>query len=116
MIPDPIPQDTVVSEAFFCDCFSDEHVIRLVYCPDDDPAYRELYISVFLANHGFWSRLWDGIKYIFGHKSKYGHWDEFIVPRRELGRIVDILQRAKADMDRPESGEAAINVEAFLRP
>jgi hypothetical protein len=115
-IPDPIPQDAVSNEAFFCDCFSDEHVVRLVYCPDDHPVYRDLYLSVFLAERGFWKRLWSGIKYILGYKCKYGHWDEFIVPRRELGRIIDILQRAKADMDRPGEGEATINVEAFLRP
>jgi hypothetical protein len=42
---------------------------------DDNNAY----LHIFLRERRFFKRLLYGIKYIFGYKCKYGHWDEIIL-------------------------------------
>jgi hypothetical protein len=39
----------------------------------------EVYVHVHLVRRSFWYRLKYGLKYIFGYKSRYGAWDEFIL-------------------------------------
>jgi len=52
-----------------CACGSDEHTLRFVL----DKQEKELYVTVFLAEQPLYLRIWNAIKYIFGYKSKYGH-------------------------------------------
>lgn len=57
---------------FECECGSSEHTLRF----DLDREVPTLYTSVFLNDWRPWyKRVWVGIKYIFGYKCKYGHWD-----------------------------------------
>ena len=55
-----------------CSCGADEHTLRFIM--DKSPEYPCIFVSVFLEDRGFWRRLVQGTKYIFGHKSIYGHW------------------------------------------
>lgn len=75
-----------------CDCSSDEHQL-IVRWDDDD---NEVYVSVHLATYrGFWKRLWHGLKYAFGHKSRYGSFDEIILRKEDadnLQKVVDHLR------------------------
>lgn len=94
-------------EYFECICNSDEH--RLVfnlfdwnvdnngkivekYITEDNV---ELYLSVFLSNDGFWNRLWKGIKYIFGYKSKYGHFGNWNLNPKDIDRLIEYLNKYK---------------------
>ena len=76
-----------------CDCSSDEHQM-IVRWDDND---KEVYVSIHLANNtGFWKRLWHGLKYAFGHRSRYGEFDEIILRKEDasnLQKVVDHLKR-----------------------
>ena len=62
-------------EIVVCQCGSTEHQIIFAHDTDD----KVVYMSIHLTSHGFWGRLKEGLKYIFGHKSKYGAFDEVIL-------------------------------------
>ena len=62
---------------FECDCFSIEHIFRISYFSDDPD---EIYLEPHLSNsNGFFTRILVAIKYIFGHRSKYGDFDSVIL-------------------------------------
>lgn len=80
-----------------CKCRSDEHTIQWRYDPNvygsDWPFIDEVYFSVFLNDYpGFWGRVKRGIKYIFGYKSKYGHFDCYLLGKDDARKLVDFLQ------------------------
>lgn len=55
-----------------CACDSDEHTLRYVYSEEDN----EMYTSIHLNNYQAWyKRVWVAVKYIFGYRCKFGHWD-----------------------------------------
>jgi len=89
------------TQYFDCACRSDEHAIafRYISSPDSDP---EVYASVFLENGGgrfpVLGRLWRAIKYVLGYKCRYGHFDCFILRQGDLDRLIELLQKYKADM------------------
>lgn len=80
-------------EYFDCRCHSPEHTLRMWL--DDDPGDPCVYISVFLAEDPWYRRVWTGIKYIFGYKCRYGHFDEFLLRDDDLDRFISLLERAK---------------------
>lgn len=57
-----------------CDCKSIEHQIVIEY----DESCNLVFFYVHLNKRSFYLRLKYGLKYIFGYKSRYGHFDEFI--------------------------------------
>ena len=76
----------------FCICGSDEHQFHFKCFPEDN----EVFMSVHLPDRGFLSRLWHGLKYIFGYKSKYGEFDEVLIGSEyadDFRRIADILEQ-----------------------
>lgn len=77
------------SHYFECACYSEEHTIKFVL--DKDPEDPEIYVSVFLNQYrSWWKRLWVGIKYIFGYKCMYGHWDNWIMKDEDAQRLIDM--------------------------
>jgi len=63
-----------------CDCRSDEH--QVIFHADVDGEDPVVYMHVHLTDWTPWyKRLVHGIKYIFGHTSRYGDWDEFILTK-----------------------------------
>ena len=81
-----------------CSCHNVEHSIIFHY----DKEYKGVYISIHLKNLSFIERLKNGIKYIFGFKSKYGDFDEFMVNENDLDKfkkIVETLENKKAHQE-----------------
>ena len=76
-------------ELFICECHSTDHQIIILYSEDD--GYPIVYSHVHLNERPFWERLKYGIKYIFGYKSRYGAFDEFIINPKDAKKIEDIL-------------------------
>ena len=77
-----------------CSCGSHEHQVNFDYWEDLD-GDKNVYMTIHLAEYPFWKRLWRGLKYIFGHKSNYGNFDEFILSKKHapaLREIADILE------------------------
>ncbi len=68
-------------EYFNCNCSDNAHTFVLMsFPPGGEAAHDYLYVSMFLNDScGFWRRAWRGIKYIFGHKSVFGDWDEILL-------------------------------------
>ena len=82
-------------EHFECICDSEEHSMRVTYFVDawNGIEEDEIYISLYLADRGFWYRLWHGIKYICGHKSRYGDYQCITIKREDAERLRDLMNR-----------------------
>lgn len=83
------------TEFFECVCGTDEHTIKFkldAYDPND----VELYIFVFLNQYrSFFGRVWIAIKYLFGYKCRYGHWDCTIIKLEDVDRLIKLLESYK---------------------
>lgn len=80
------------SEYFECVCGTDEHTLRFKL-DTHDPNDVELYTSVFLNQYrGFFKRLWIAVKYLFGYKCKYGHWDCTMIKLEDADRLIKLLE------------------------
>ncbi len=78
------------TEYFECDCGSPEHA--LVFTLDKD--YNEIYTSVFLSHwRPWWHRIWIAVKYVFGYKCKYGHFDCFSMQRKDAKRLISMASQ-----------------------
>ncbi|MFH1547418.1 MAG: hypothetical protein ABIC57_02940 [bacterium] len=86
-------------EFFICQCFSDEHTLRFSYIdnsefPDFPDGEDSFYTSVFLNKYqSIWKRIWIALKYIFGYKCKYGHWDCFDFKMEDRERLIEFLSK-----------------------
>lgn len=86
-----------------CACHSPEHTLKFVL--DEDPEYPALYAYVFLSERGLLGRLWAALKYVLGHKCRYGHFDEFILRKEDCDRLTAMLGKFKNLDARAESEE-----------
>lgn len=85
-----------------CECSADEHMIRLTYFPktvnsDGTEELSELYINYFLAAPGFFQRLKNGIKYIFGYKCRYGHFGSTCFGPETARKFKNVLDEYLSD-------------------
>ena len=80
---------TQKAEYFECKCDSSEHTLRFVYDDEDD----EIYTQVFLHAPSFFQRVWQAIKYVFGYKCKYGHWDCTLLKKEDIPKLIALLER-----------------------
>ena len=80
-------------EYFECECGSDEH--RLVFKYDiEDEDWPLVTANAFLHHwYPWYKRVWIGIKYVFGYKCKYGHFDEFIMKPEDAERLRGLLDK-----------------------
>ena len=82
------------TQYFECQCHDVEHTLRISLQKEIGPRGEdELYVHIFLSDTSFWRRLWLGIKYIFGHKSQYGHFTEFMMQSSDKDRLIKLLRR-----------------------
>ena len=78
------------TEFFECACHSDEHTLKFSYDAED----HQLYTSVYLNQYqNVFRRVWVAIKYVLGYRSKYGHWDCFIMQPQDAERLRSLLDR-----------------------
>ena len=80
-----------INELFMCQCGSVEHTVIAQYWPDEN----DVYLSIHLAPLSFWERVKNGIKYIFGHRSKYGDFQEIIINPDDADRLQDVVDMLK---------------------
>jgi hypothetical protein len=81
-------------EYFECRCHSPEHTLSFVL--DDDKTFPALYGYVFLNEEPWYRRVLSAIKYAFGYKCKYGHFDEFILNPDDCDRLMIMLKQFKS--------------------
>jgi hypothetical protein len=72
-----------------------EHTLRFIL--DEDENLVELYLDIYLGHsyYGFWGRLWAGIKYVLGFRSKYGHFGSWILQQEDADRLSILLDKYK---------------------
>lgn len=79
------------NELFICDCGDVEHQMIILHDPTEKE--KEIYIEIHLSDSKtFFQRLWIGIKYIFGKKSKYGNWNEIILNEENMIRLKNVIE------------------------
>lgn len=86
------------NEYFECACFSDEHTLKFIL--DDGKTDKknyepEMYCGIFLSDTKLFSRIWQAIKYIFGYKSRYGHFGNWILNKNDIERLENLLSEYK---------------------
>lgn len=74
-------------ELFVCTCGDVQHQLVISYFDDE----KELYISTHLCKHGFLSRLWIAIQYVFGKQSIYGAFEETVLEEKDVVRLNELL-------------------------
>lgn len=74
-------------ELFVCTCGDVQHQLVVSYFDDE----KELYLSTYLAKHGFFRRLWIAIQYIFGKQSIYGAFEETVLEEKDVIRLNELL-------------------------
>lgn len=74
-----------------CACHTKDHTVFFDY----DESDGELYLTIHLVDlgGGFWQRLWRGLKYAFGYKSRFGDWDELIIRQEDCPKIRALLEK-----------------------
>jgi len=77
-----------------CTCGSPDHVVMIVLDHED----KEAFIQVQLSQHNnFFKRIILAVKYIFGYKCQYGHWDETLLDQAKIKELRDVLSNFLGD-------------------
>jgi hypothetical protein len=73
-----------------CECSSFEHQLIYWWCEED----KTLYVHPHLYTYrNFFQRLWMGLKYIVGYKSRYGEFDSLIFSPEHLLKLKEFLNK-----------------------
>ena len=95
-MPKSTLEKTEVTRFFKCECSTVDH--HVIWNWDSDPEWNdEVCVQVFLSEKPWYRRVWPAICYMFGYKSKTGHWVEFILGRdkvEELRNLCDDVLQA----------------------
>lgn len=84
----------IVMEYFQCVCFSDEHMFKLYFDKED----KQLHLIIFLRKFSFFRRIMPALKYLCGHESSYGHFDDFIFKKEDVTRLKNILEHVEKEI------------------
>jgi hypothetical protein len=75
---------------FECDCSNSEHIFRLSWDTEDE---HNMYLHVRLRSHySFWRRVKYALKYIFGYKSRYGAFEEFLITKEDALELSKVFK------------------------
>lgn len=82
---------SVIHHNLVCSCDSDEHQLNFRFFLEDEAP--TLYCTMHLSNSGnIFKRIWIAIKYIFGHKSKYGEFHEVILNPEKVKELKEVIE------------------------
>lgn len=95
-----------------CSCTSSEHTVHWHYSPPykitgknipkevDFQHPGEVYFDVCVSwNQSFFKRCWNAARYVFGHRSVYGHFDCFVLEKHEARKLMAFLQQYTNEPD-----------------
>lgn len=81
---------------FICDCENTEHQLIFSY-DENDKDDESLYVTVHLKpEQNICKRIWRAVKYIFGYRSRYGEFDEFIFNPHDADRLQSVVDYLKS--------------------
>lgn len=87
---------------FECDCHSTEHTLRFVWDDSDNTIYTEVFLNQY---RNFFKRCWIALRYIFGYKCRYGHWDCFLLQPEDGARLKALIEK----LESPQRSFEALN-------
>lgn len=76
---------------YFCACCSFEH--QLIFNHTHDEYDNDLTLYVHLDHRPFFTRVKQAIKHIFGYKSRFGTYDEFIFTKENLVDLKEFINK-----------------------
>lgn len=95
---------------FLCSCGDVADQILMNYWTDyENDSYPCVYASFHLNTLPFFKRLWLGIKYIFGYRSKYGDFGEVILKPSDYTKMQEVANFLKKVYDYEEEKENKTN-------
>ena len=80
-----------LEEVILCQCENPEH--QLIF--KTVGGCEEVFVTFHLRKFPFWERVKNGMKYIFGHTSVYGDFDELILRAQDAEKIERVAQFLK---------------------
>ncbi len=80
------------NEILICDCGSLEHQIVIIEDEEDHHVYVEIHIKTYKR---FLKRLWVGLRYAFGYRSRFGEFDSIIIQQQDHQKLIDLLEKYK---------------------
>lgn len=89
-----------MKDLFVCACYNVEHQIIFSH----DPEWDEIYVSIHLRPDNFFKRIKNAVKYIFGHRSRYGDFDEFVFKKDDIERLKTLLNNVSICKKEESSG------------
>ena len=84
---------------FDCTCASPEHVFRFMRDPDDGTVCLEVHLVQWRS---FFKRAWVALKYVFGYRSRFGHWDITELHPHDARRMIQLMEKMLADVNEHE--------------
>ncbi len=75
-----------------CSCYSSDHQMIIHLDKGGDMFPPEAFVHVHLVRRSFLYRVKYAVKYIFGYKSQYGAWDEFILDKSHVKSLLEIAK------------------------
>lgn len=86
-------------EVLLCQCDNYEHLISFIY--DTEGMWEDVSLVVHLSSaKSFWDRVRNAVKYIFGYKSMYGDFDEFLFKPEDYPKIEKVAETLKGVYER----------------
>jgi hypothetical protein len=79
-------------QIFICSCHSIDHQVSFYHECDTNTLIVQTHLT---TQRNFFERIFFSIKYIFGFKSKYGDWDEFIFKPEDVFKLKEYLNKAE---------------------
>ena len=88
-------------ELFVCQCGDVNH--SLIMEADDE--WGSVFCRVHLVRDGFFRRIRNAIRYVFGRRSIYGDFDEFIFNPEDADRLQEVVDKLKKYRDEGKDEE-----------
>ena len=102
---------TSMKHYFECDCNHEEH--RFCVTSEDlnyDDLPPQLYFHVQMSQYrGILRRTWQAIRYIFGYKSTYGHWDTVNISEDDLDRLIVLFHQHRVKLNKSKNNTEVKN-------
>jgi hypothetical protein len=77
-----------------CECHSPDHVLQFSHAEgmdEDQICWTQVQLHQYRS---IWQRLVVAVKYVFGYKCRYGHWDCTLIDLKQGKALRDYLNRA----------------------
>ena len=80
-------------ETLICKCESIEHQATFSWFEDDNGG--DVYLEIHLKPAKLFRRIINGVRYIFGHRSIYGDFDDMIIKKTDVAKLERIVEYLK---------------------